>query len=1054
MQHQRNNRFDIDVQNFAERSDKNGQVTTDAQQQPQNYSWLITARGPQGRFAYMGFSSVWYGRYYDREYNATKVYTITDRPVYRPKQKVQYKFWVRHSQYDQPDVSYFAEKPFTVEIFNPKGERIVEKQFTTDAYGGIEGELELAEDAMLGVYRLSVKVPAGVNFNGPNGGTFRVEEYKKPEFEVTVEAPTEPVALGETITATIHAKYYFGSPMTDAKVKYKVMRTSKSADWFPIGPWDWLYGPGYWWFGYNYEWFPGWRSWGCPRPYPVWWHHSYAPPELVAEREVKIGPNGTFKVEIDTAPAKAAHPDQDHSYTVTAEVTDLSRRTIVGTGNVLVARKPFSVYAWVNRGYYRTGDVIRADFAARQLDGKPVAGKGELTLLRVTYPEGKLTETPVEKWQLATNEQGKADMKLTAAQPGQYRLSYKVTDAKQHTIEGGYVFTVIGQGFESGDFRFNDIELVPDRRDYKPGETVKLQINTNRVGSTVLLFLRPANGVYLPPRMIHIDGKSTVYDVKVEKKDMPNFFIEAVTVSGGKVYSEAKEICVPPEKRVLSVDVKPSSETYKPGEKATVDVKLTDFDGKPFVGSTVIAIYDKSVEYISGGSNVPNIKEFFWKWRRSHNPRGNNNLTRWGHNLTLPNKPAMQDLGVFGGSVAEEEQAEGGMPNAGAFADGLARGAGMGGGMGGPVAANRRMFAAKSAAPAPMAEPQMLGAPAMEMAMDKAEAAPGGGEAPEMVQPAVRKNFADTALWVGALTTDDNGTAQVKLDMPENLTTWRIKVWGMGQGTRVGQGQTDVVTRKDLILRMEIPRFLVQTDEVVLSAVVHNYLKTDKQVTVFLETEEPCLQPMDSYKKFYFGDPKDLDKKGPWGAKIGREVKIAAGGEARVDWRVRCMEEGEAVVRMSALTDEESDAMEMRIPCYVHGMLKMVAHSGSIGRDKQDSRFTINVPTDRRPAQSRLEIRYSPTLAGAMVDALPYLVDYPYGCTEQTLNRFLPTVITQKILTDMGIDLAEVERNALISTPRKSATTPNGPRAGSVTSATRSSARPRCNAWSRTALNA
>ena len=112
--------------------------------------------------------------------------------------------------------------------------------------------------------------------------------------------------------------------------------------------------------------------------------------------------------------------------------------------------------------------------------------------------------------------------------------------------------------------------------------------------------------------------------------------------------------------------------------------------------------------------------------------------------------------------------------------------------------------------------------------------------AQQMVQPTVRTKFADTALWVGNLTTNNDGMAEVSLDMPENLTTWRIKVWGMGQGTRVGQGQTDVVTRKDLIIRMEAPRFFVQTDEVVLSAVVHNYLKTKKSVKVALELGIVC----------------------------------------------------------------------------------------------------------------------------------------------------------------------------------------------------------------------
>ena len=82
-------------------------------------------------------------------------------------------------------------------------------------------------------------------------------------------------------------------------------------------------------------------------------------------------------------------------------------------------------------------------------------------------------------------------------------------------------------------------------------------------------------------------------------------------------------------------------------------IKLTDFAGQPFVGSTVVAIYDKSLEYISGGSNVPDIKEFFWKWRRQHNPT-ESSLGRWFGNLVRPNAPAMGDLGVFGGSVADD----------------------------------------------------------------------------------------------------------------------------------------------------------------------------------------------------------------------------------------------------------------------------------------------------------------------------------------------------------------------------------------------------------------
>jgi hypothetical protein len=357
----------------------------------------------------------------------------------------------------------------------------------------------------------------------------------------------------------------------------------------------------------------------------------------------------------------------------------------------------------------------------------------------------------------------------------------------------------------------------------------------------------------------------------------------------------------------------------------------------------------------------------------------------------------MSDLGVFGGTVAEEMNAidEVGEDKAMSTSGrGTVRSLRFGGGMGGmaPVAADESM--AMDAAP--MAE----GAAAPMLAMAKAAGPPGpGGEAGgEVVQPTVRTQFADTALWVGALETGKDGTAEVSLKMPENLTTWRIKVWAMGHGTKVGQGQTDVVTRKDLILRMQAPRFFVETDEVVLSANVHNYLKSKKSVQVALELEGDTL--------LVVPPSGGEDRLKP----VLQTVDIEPNGEARIDWRVKVLKEGEAVIRMKALTDEESDAMEMRFPVYVHGMLKTDSYSGSIRPADTEGKFTVNVPAERRPDETRLEVRYSPTLAGAMVDALPYLADYPYGCTEQTLNRFLPTVITQKILIDMGLDLEAIRK--------------------------------------------
>lgn len=948
---------------------KSGQPDVSSHTMPRNMQWLITATTKSGRFAYLGFTNVWYPNRYNYRYNQRKMFVITDRPVYRPGHTVKYKCWLRKARYDLGDRSEFAGQSFQIRIQNPKGEKLFDKWVSADEWGGYAGEFKLGEDAALGNYMIG-------------SGHFRVEEYKKPEFEVKVEAPSDPVMLGDTVTAKIRADYYFGAPVTNATVKYKVLRYKHTARWYPARPWDWLYGPGYWWHAYEYDWYPGWGRWGHRRPWPWWRPVRSGPPEIVSENEVKIGDDGMVEVRIDTLAAKEFHGDSDHRYEITAEVTDMSRRTIVGKGTVLVARKPFSVAVWTNRGFYRAGDIATVRLNARTLDGKPVKGDGELKLVRISYgKDGTPSEIPIETWKLGTDDRGEAKLKMKTAGPSQYRLSYTVIDKNGKSGEGGYLFVVRGENFDGSDVRFNALEIVAEKNEYAPGEKARLMINTDRADAAVLVFIRPVNGICPMPKPMRMKGKSGELEIDIEKSDMPNFYVEALTVSNGKAHMEIREIFVPPEKKMLNVAIEPSSERYRPGQEAEVGIRLTDFSGEPFVGSTVLAVYDKSVEYVSGGSNVPEIKTFFWKWRRHHSSYIETSATKHSANITDKNEPSMQHLGIFGHLTADEGVS-------------LSLGNGrMKGGKRNGVRGARKSHAKAPRSPAPM-----------EMADEMNKEAPGtptNGDS-DMVEPAIRKEFADTAFWASSITTDKNGEATVRFAMPENLTAWKIKVWAMGHGTKVGEGVSEAVTAKNLIVRMQAPRFFIQKDEVVLSANVHNYL--DKQVTakVVLELDGPALKPKECENSF----SPELENSFSRGCP--KRVTVEPNGETRVDWRVSAAAEGEAVVRMKALTDIESDAMEMRFPVYVHGMDKTVSFCGIIRPDAETAIVEFDVPEQRRINASRLELRYSPTLAGAMLDALPYLADYPYGCTEQTLNRFLPTVITQNVIKKMGVNLKDI----------------------------------------------
>ena len=486
----------------------------------------------------------------------------------------------------------------------------------------------------------------------------------------------------------------------------------------------------------------------------------------------------------------------------------------------------------------------------------------------------KPIETVAQTWNVETNAEGQARLPIKASQAGQYRLAYKLTDAKQRTIEGAVLLIVLGEGFDGSKFRFNDLELIAEKREYTPGDKVRLLVNTNRVDSTVALFLRPNDGEYSKPQLLHLKGKSLVYEIERGAGRHAELFCR-----GGHDFRRPSlygiaQIIVPPEKRVVNVAVEPSAHDYKPGAKSETRLKLTDPDGKPVRGSIVVSVYDKSVEYISGGSNVADIRKFFWEFRRWHTVATDSSLDRLGYNLVKSHEMAMSEIGVFGGSVDEKSADEDGVT----FGPALGKSRGPAVGMSSPMA---------------VAGAPLFDAEARQSQADSTKHLAAPAEiVPSLIQPAVRSQFADTAYWNARLEADADGFASVAFATPENLTTWKIR-WTLAPGTRVGEGSAEIVTTKNLLVRMEAPRFFVETDEVVLSAIVHNRLKSSKSVRTVIEFDGKSLAPLDPIEK---------------------TVEVAAGGEMRVDWRVKAAAEGEAVVRMKALTDEESDAVEDAFP--------------------------------------------------------------------------------------------------------------------------------------------
>lgn len=248
----------------------------------------------------------------------------------------------------------------------------------------------------------------------------------------------------------------------------------------------------------------------------------------------------------------------------------------------------------------------------------------------------------------------------------------------------------------------------------------------------------------------------------------------------------------------------------------------------------------------------------------------------------------------------------------------------------------------------------------------------------DLADPTVRSNFKDTAYWTPNAITGADGKAIVKFAIPDNLTTWRATARAVTADTKVGSTTEKVLARKDLILRLETPRFVTAGDTVTLSGIVHNYLASSKQTRISLEATGGQL----------------LDN-------AIETVTIPNQGEHRVDWRVTAPQTGDLRLLAKALTDKESDAVEITIKVLPRGLKQTKGQSLTFSQNVATEDVSIDMPASSDPQARLLRIEASPSVASTLFGALDYLTGYPYGCTEQTMSRFLPTVIVAQTLKDV-----------------------------------------------------
>jgi uncharacterized protein YfaS (alpha-2-macroglobulin family) len=860
-------------------------------------SYLVMAKDGDN-FAISDLDSFYFGTDGDGGNNDLTSYIYTDRPVYRPGQKVYFKGILRRrtkNGYEMPEGSIVN---VTIEAFNDG--KLLEQDLPLSASGTFSGEVDIPAESPLGQYQITASVGGAAAHH-----FFSVEEYKKPEYKVKVTGPKQFVREGEKVTFTIDARYFFGSPVAEADVKYYISRSRYYHRWWSeesdsddgefddserMGDED-----------YYYDYFSGYGG------------------DMVDEGEGQLDARGQMVVEFEV-PASLETDEWDYDYRLEAQVTDASRRQMEGSATFTGTRGRTIADAEPERYIYYRGEPARINVRTGDYLGHAVSSKVTLKFIEqrweriekdngngYTYTDYEMRERELSTAEVETDARGLASYDYTVLSSGNIYVKAILHEDGKEVVNRGGSFWASDRRTEENRFSFRDygtssINLIPDKKSYQPGETAHVLVVLPEDGLHLLITTELLS--VMTARQIDAPGRTLMLDVPIERSYEPNIYLSVSYVKNDNLYSEDKLLAVPARDKFLSLQVIPNKKEYKPRDVASYTIVARNPDGSPAAGAEVsLGVVDESI-YSIMPENAGSIRgEFYGREYNAVQTR-----------LAIP-------FTFTGYSGTERVQ----------------------------LAQNR---------------------PSYQLADFKNDTS--------LAEPTVRRLFKDTAFWQPDVVTNRDGRATVTFKLPDNLTTWRATARAVTADTRVGSTVERVVARKDVIMRLEMPRFLTEGDSVIISGVVHNFLKTKKTTRINIDVTGAQLL----------------------GART-ETVTIPAGGQHRVDWRVSATQAGELRLLARALTDTESDAVEIRMPVVPHGLKQTLGGATTLPDEYAEKTIALDLPAHPDVQARMLRIEAAPSIAATLFGALDYLTGYPYGCTEQTMSRFLPDIIVTQALRDV-----------------------------------------------------
>ncbi|HEY1406743.1 MAG TPA: MG2 domain-containing protein, partial [Spirochaetota bacterium] len=724
-----------------------------------------------------------------------RAFIYTDRPVYRPGDQVFFKGIVRNFSSDEYAVTSGVG---SVDVSTEKGDAVATgiKVSVSPDNGTFEGTFSVPndDDPYLGTYNVVL------SYNGKSYSTeFGVDAYKKPPFLVKVSTAKRVFIGKEKITASVSARFYYGSPVSGEQVRYRVFR-KKKYDFSPVGSLP-FFAEAAEYLGMG----------------------SNAASDLVADGSGKLSAQGTY--ELSVTPDKV---DDDYTYTIIADVTTADA-TLSGSAAVSVNRSAFFIRALKELSVYAPGDTVKFeaklipfDTLLDSADKKALVEKRSVRATLYTRSFYNISQEAkrekVDSNDAITDASGTARFSFKLPKKGHYIIVLTTKDPSGAETTTETPLWASGKS-DSIDVPFKNVTLKSSKDLYSVGEDAEILIMSPSADGT--LFVTLEGNRIIGSEIVKLTGNTCRYRVHITPAMAPNFTVSVTQFAHDEVYKSEIKIVAPPREKFLSVKISPAKKEYKPGDTAEITIDTLNDKEKGVSAEVSVAVVDEAIYQIREDGN-PNIATYFY------HPRTNNVGTVFSSAYRF-----------FG--YAEEKRLK--------------------------LALNAK----KNSALAALKE-------------DDSKS---------------RERFKDTTFWSAKVKTDVQGRAVIKVPLAENITTWRVTAIAVTSDTKVGQGKTQFLSRKRLMVQAGTPRFMMHNDAQVVVANVTNLTESKMDVSVNASVEG-----------------------GVFDGASAQKVTVDAGKSAPVYFTVRPSNDpsvSNAAVEFRVKGGELSDGVKTRVPLIFYG---------------------------------------------------------------------------------------------------------------------------------------